>query len=47
MKALDVTHRSATLNIEKLVEAGILVEVTRARTRFFAAPDVLAVMNGT
>ncbi|TCJ90158.1 Fic family protein [Nocardia alba] len=47
MKALDVTHRSATLNVEKLVEAGILVEVTRARTRFFAAPDVLAVMNGT
>ncbi|PKV99295.1 Fic family protein [Nocardia fluminea] len=47
MQALDVTHRSATLNIEKLVEAGILVEVTRARTRFFAAPDVLAVMNGT
>ncbi|MFD4444677.1 Fic family protein [Nocardia sp. NPDC058519] len=47
MKALDVTHRAATLNVEKLVEAGILVEVTRARTRFFAAPDVLAVMNGT
>ncbi|MFC6011991.1 Fic family protein [Nocardia lasii] len=46
MKALDVTHRAATLNIEKLVEAEILVEVTRGRTRFFAAPDVLAVMNG-
>ncbi|MGW6426189.1 Fic family protein [Nocardia sp. NPDC055053] len=47
MNALDVTHRAATLNVEKLVEAGILVEVTRGRTRFFAAPDVLAVMNGT
>ncbi|WP_280221860.1 Fic family protein [Nocardia neocaledoniensis] len=47
MKALEVSHRAATLNIEKLVETGILVEVTRGRTRFFAAPDVLAVMNGT
>ncbi|GGK52752.1 Fic family protein [Nocardia camponoti] len=45
-EALNVTHRSATLNLEKLVAAGILVEITRGRQRFFAAPEVLAVMSG-
>ncbi|MFF2082604.1 Fic family protein [Nocardia sp. NPDC058176] len=44
--ALGVTHRAATANVEKLVAAGILVEVTRGRQRFFAAPEVLDVMSG-
>ncbi|MBF6213891.1 Fic family protein [Nocardia puris] len=44
---LGVTHRAATLNLEKLVAAGILVEVTRSRTRLFAAPEIMAVMSDT
>jgi len=44
---LDVTHRAATQNIEKLVTAGILVEVAqRGRTRQFVAADVMNVVEG-
>lgn len=46
-KLLGVTHRAARTNLEKLVAAGILVEITRGRTRYFLAPDVLAVMRDT
>ena len=44
-RVLGVTHRAATLNLEKLVAAGILVEVPRGRTRFFLAPEVIEVMS--
>lgn len=44
-KALGVTHRTALLNLTKLVTAGILVEVTRGKKRLFLAPEVIAAMN--
>ncbi|WP_280483020.1 hypothetical protein [Nocardia farcinica] len=44
-KVLGVTHRAATLNLEKLVAAGMLVEVTRGRARLFMAPEVVAAMS--
>jgi len=41
-KMLKVTHRAATLNIGKLVEAGILEEVTgKPRNRVFVARDII------
>lgn len=44
---LDVTHRAASQNIDKLVLAGVLVEVApRGRTRQFVAVDVLNVVEG-
>jgi Fic family protein len=44
---LGVTHRSARLNIDKLVQAGILTEVgDRARNKVFLAREVLAVAEG-
>ena len=43
---LGVTHRAATVNIEKLVAVGILTEVARGgRQRFFVASDILAVVG--
>ncbi|CAN5751953.1 Fic family protein [soil metagenome] len=46
-KLLDVTHRTARLNIGKLVESGILVEVgERARNKLFLAPGVLRAVEG-
>jgi cell filamentation protein, protein adenylyltransferase len=43
---LEVTRRSAALNIEKLVEAGILREVTgRARNRIFVADEILSLVG--
>ncbi|HWF41051.1 MAG TPA: Fic family protein [Acidothermaceae bacterium] len=45
---LGVTHRSARLNIDKLVQAGILTEIgDRARNKLFLAREVLAVVEGT
>lgn len=44
---LDVSHRAATLNIEKLVDAGILVEVRPGRRpRLFLAQRVIDVVEG-
>ncbi|MBI2303329.1 MAG: Fic family protein [Chloroflexi bacterium] len=41
-KRLDITHRSAQLNVEKLIGEGILREVTgRRRNRLFVADEVL------
>ena len=44
---LGVTHRAATQNIAKLVEAGILTEIQSAtRTRVFLAQEILRTING-
>ncbi len=44
---LSVTHRAATVNIEKLVAAGILTEIdTGRRTRVFLAVDILSALSG-
>jgi Fic family protein len=44
---LGVTHRAATLSIEKLVGAGILREVTGSRrTRLFIASEIIDVVEG-
>jgi Fic family protein len=46
-KQLLVTHRSAQLNIEKLVKAGILREYTgRRRNRIYLAPEIIAISQG-
>lgn len=46
-EVLGITHRAATLNVEKLVDAGVLVEVSRSgRTRRFLAQEIIAVVNG-
>ena len=43
---LGVTFRAASLGIEQLIDAGILVERTGyRRNRMFAAPDALSVVN--
>lgn len=45
-KQLGVTHRSAQLNVEKLVAAGILAERTgRQRNRVYLAPEILAIIE--
>lgn len=44
---LGVTHRAARLNIDKLVDAGMLHEVgNRSRNKLFLATDVLRVVEG-
>lgn len=46
-QALNITHRAATMNIERLVEEGLLDEVPKAgRTRRFIARRILDVING-
>jgi Fic family protein len=41
-KLLGVTHRAAQLNVNKLVSAGIVKEVTgRKRNRVFIAPEIV------
>jgi cell filamentation protein, protein adenylyltransferase len=46
-KILGVTHRAATLHIEKLIEEGLVVEVSKSsRTRRFLARQILQVVNG-
>jgi Fic family protein len=46
-RVLDVTHRAARLNIDKLVDAAILTEVgNRARYKLFLAPHILDVIEG-
>lgn len=45
-KRLHVTHRSAQLNIEKLVRTGILREETgRRRNRIFVAPEIIKIIE--
>jgi Fic family protein len=46
-KTLDVTHRAATANLEKLVDAGILREFKRGRSRYFVAPDIIRTQDST
>lgn len=44
---LGVTHRAATLHIEKLIEEKLVVEVSKhGRTRRFLAAQILRVING-
>ena len=46
-KSLNVTQRAANLNVQKLVRAGILEEVTgQPRNRVFVAPEILNVIEG-
>ena len=45
-KRLKITHRAATLNVMKLVEAGVAAEVTgRGRNRVFVARGILGVLE--
>ena len=45
-RRLDVTHRSAQLNIEKLAQAGILREETgRRRNRIFVASEIVRIIE--
>lgn len=47
-KVLGVSHRGATMNVAKLVEAGILAELpTSGRTKLFLATEVLDTVNGS
>jgi Fic family protein len=46
-KLLELTPASASANVKKLVEAGILIEVTgRKRDQLFVAREILAVADG-
>lgn len=46
VKKLAITPRSAQLNIDKLVKAGILEEATgRRRHRVYVAPEILAIID--
>jgi hypothetical protein len=43
---LKVTHRSAQLNIEKLIRKGILKEATgKQRNRVFIAPQIVKIIE--
>jgi Fic family protein len=45
-KVLDVTRRAATQNVERLLAAGVLIEVaSTGRARLFVAEDVLRVLS--
>jgi Fic family protein len=45
-KRLKITHRAATLNVMKLVAAGVVAEVTgRGRNRVFVARGILGVLE--
>jgi Fic family protein len=46
-RLLDVTHRSATLNVEKLIQQDILKETEPAKKtrRVFYAPEILNLLN--
>jgi Fic family protein len=47
-KLLKVTHRSAQLNIEKLIRKGILKEATgKQRNRVFIAPQIVKIIEAT
>jgi hypothetical protein len=43
---LDVTYRSAQQNVEKLIEAGILLQVSEGDySKTFAAPAILTIIS--
>jgi Fic family protein len=45
-KLLKVTHRSAQLNVDKLIHKGILKEVTgKQRNRVFVAPQIVRIIE--
>jgi len=45
---LGVTHRAARLNIDKLIEAGVLVEVgNRQRNKLFLEVGVVRAVEGS
>jgi hypothetical protein len=44
---LAVSRRAATLTVERLVTAGVLVEVRTGARRYFLAKEIIAVANGT
>jgi Fic family protein len=45
-RLLGVTQRSAQLNVEKIVAAGILKEATgRQRNRIFIAPEIIQIIE--
>jgi Fic family protein len=45
---LEITYASASANVKKLVDAGILIEVTgRKRGQLFVAREILAVADGS
>jgi len=45
-KLLEVTHAAAAYNVRKLMDAGILREVTgRKRDQIFVAPEIIAFMR--
>ncbi len=45
-KRLKITHRAATLNVMKLVQSGVVAEVTgRGRNRVFVARGILGVLE--
>jgi Fic family protein len=47
-KLLDVTHRAAQLNVNKLVAGGILKEVTdRKRNRIYVATEIVETIEKT
>jgi Fic family protein len=47
-KLLNVTRRTAQLNVEKLVAAGILEEATgRKRNRVFVAPEIIQIIEAS
>ena len=47
-KLLQVTHRSAQLNIEKLIRKGILKEATgKQRNRVFIAPQIVKIIEAS
>lgn len=44
---LGVSRRAATLNVERLVQAGVLVEARAGWRRYFLAAGIMAAANGT
>lgn len=47
-RILDVTHRAASLNVDKLVDLGILQRTATARRpKLYVAPEVIAAVQGT
>lgn len=46
-RILGVTHRAATLNVQRLIDTGLLVEIeSPGRTKLFLAKEILATING-
>ncbi|HWE89050.1 MAG TPA: Fic family protein [Pseudonocardiaceae bacterium] len=46
-KVLNVTHRAATTAVQRLVDAGLIVEIRSSRrVRVFLAPEIVRTING-